>query len=74
MTASHTDHTREYVPLLAHYRVDRGRRHDGPLADVGASVLHWLAGRESSLPGDPFQGLPAPGEGQGMTAPEDLGA
>ncbi len=51
-----TDHTREYAPLLAVTgsmvaSVARGgayggRRHDGPLADVGASVLRWLAGRD----------------------------
>jgi phosphopentomutase len=34
-----------------------GRRHDGPLADVGASVLRWLAGRTAEgLPGEPFVG------------------
>jgi phosphopentomutase len=33
----------------------RGTRHDGPLADVGASVLRWLTGRQAeSLPGEPF--------------------
>jgi phosphopentomutase len=54
-TASHTDHTREYAPLLACYGAYRPRRHDGPLADVGASALWWLAGRTASeLPGDPF--------------------
>lgn len=60
-----TDHTREYAPLLAitgeMARVRAaggpggGARHDGPLADVGASVLRWLgggAGRE--LPGESF--------------------
>ena len=32
-----------------------GRRHDGPLADVGASVLRWLTGRDAAeLPGEPF--------------------
>ncbi len=32
-----------------------GARHDGPLADVGASVLRWLAGRDGEgLPGDAF--------------------
>jgi phosphopentomutase len=60
-----TDHTREYAPLLAltgemarrhaqggHYA---GARHDGPLADVGASVLDWLADRrDSQLPGESF--------------------
>lgn len=35
----------------------RGWRHDGPLADVGATVLRWLTGREApSLPGEPFLG------------------
>ncbi len=62
-----TDHTREYAPLLAvtgemtsrraaggHYG---GVRHDGPLADVGATVLRWLAGRDvGGLPGEPFLG------------------
>jgi phosphopentomutase len=55
MTASHTDHTREYAPLLAVFDDDRARRHDGPLADVGASALRWLTGGEAtSLPGRPF--------------------
>ncbi len=60
-----TDHTREYAPLLAvtgemlARRVSGGRlggiRHDGPLADVGASVLWWLTGREArDLPGQAF--------------------
>ena len=54
-TAPHTDHTREYAPLLAIFDGNGGRRHDGPLADVGASVLQWLAGREAAgLPGDAF--------------------
>jgi phosphopentomutase len=53
--APHTDHTREYAPLLAAFGGQDGRRHDGPLADVGASVLKWLAGREAqALPGTPF--------------------
>jgi phosphopentomutase len=53
--APHTDHTREYSPLLASFVGDEGRRHDGPLADVGASVLKWLTGREApELPGEPF--------------------
>ena len=53
--APHTDHTREYAPLLATFAGQDGRRHDGPLADVGATVLHWLAGREApGLPGRPF--------------------
>jgi phosphopentomutase len=53
--APHTDHTREHAPLLARFRGHDGHRHDGPLADVGASTLKWLAGREADgLPGDPF--------------------
>ena len=51
----HTDHTREYVPLLATFPDHDGRRHDGVLADVGASVLRWLTGsHEADLPGTPF--------------------
>lgn len=50
-----TDHTREYVPLLAVLGGHRSRRHDGLLADVGASVLAWLAGRDApGLPGESF--------------------
>jgi phosphopentomutase len=53
--APHTDHTREYSPLLAQFADHGGRRHDGPLADVGASVLKKLTGREApALPGEPF--------------------
>jgi phosphopentomutase len=53
--APHTDHTREYAPLLARFEGNGGRRHDGPLADVGASVLRWLTDREApELPGTPF--------------------
>jgi phosphopentomutase len=56
-TAPHTDHTREHVPLLAVFPGHGGARHDGPLADVGASVLRWLTGSEAAgLPGDPFLG------------------
>jgi phosphopentomutase len=57
-----TDHTREYAPLLAVTgemlltRAAGGRlagaRHDGPLADVGATALRWLTGRDAEgLPG-----------------------
>jgi phosphopentomutase len=54
-TAAHTDHTREHVPLLVRFGAGRARRHDGPLADVGASVLWWLTGRVSAeLPGASF--------------------
>jgi phosphopentomutase len=60
-----TDHTREYAPLLAltgemWRRRGAGEsvggvRHDGPMADVGATVLRWLAGRDApELPGEPF--------------------
>jgi phosphopentomutase len=59
-----TDHTREYAPLLALSGAmldrpagspPRGRRHDGPLADVGASLLDWLTGaRAPALPGRSF--------------------
>jgi len=54
-TTPGTDHTREHVPLLARFAGDGGGRHDGPFADVGASVLRWLAGRDAGgLPGTPF--------------------
>jgi len=54
-TAPHTDHTREYAPLLATCAGVSGRRHDGLLADVGASVLSWIVGRGAAeLPGEPF--------------------
>ena len=50
-----TDHTREHAPLLALFPGHGGRRHDGPLADVGASVVRWLTGRDApALPGTPF--------------------
>jgi phosphopentomutase len=54
-TARHTDHTREYAPLLAIWPGSDGHRHDGLLADVGASVLSWVAGRQApELVGEPF--------------------
>jgi phosphopentomutase len=54
-TAPHTDHTREYAPLLAAFEGHGSRRHDGVLADVGASVLAWLTGRGADgLPGASF--------------------
>jgi phosphopentomutase len=60
-TAPHTDHTREYAPLLATYAGCEGRRHDGLFADVGASVLSWLAGRDApALPGESFVHFLAP--------------
>lgn len=55
------DHTREHAPLLAATGAmlrspgSRGARHDGPLADVGASALWWLTGeRAPGLPGESF--------------------
>jgi phosphopentomutase len=54
-TAPHTDHTREYAPLLAVVSGSDGRRHDGLLADVGASALKWITARTApGLPGEPF--------------------
>jgi len=54
-TTPGSDHTREYAPLLARFEGHGGRRHDGPLADVGASALRWLTGRDApELPGEPF--------------------
>jgi len=60
-----SDHTREYAPLLAVSGEMLGRRargepiggtrHDGPLSDVGATVLRWLGGRDApELPGGAF--------------------
>ncbi len=55
VTAPHTDHTREHVPLLAAFAGHGSRRHDGAMADVGASVLRWLADRDApELPGRSF--------------------
>lgn len=55
LASPRTDHTRERVPLLASFRDHGGARHDGVLADVGASVLRWLADAEApELPGRPF--------------------
>jgi phosphopentomutase len=55
LTSAGTDHTREYAPLLARFAGHGSRRHDGPLADVGASVLAWLAGADApDLPGRSF--------------------
>lgn len=55
---SHSDHTREYAPVLAVTATRReraGERHDGVLADVGATALRRLTGREApELPGTPF--------------------
>src|SRR5689334_2268516 len=45
-----TDHTREHAPLLARFAGGDGGRHDGAFADVGASALRWLSGRDADLP------------------------
>jgi phosphopentomutase len=53
--SSHTDHTRECAPLLAVAPGVSGHRHDGALADVGASVHRWLTGRAAEgMPGRQF--------------------
>jgi phosphopentomutase len=53
--SAHFDHTREHALLLARFAGDAGRRHDGPMADVGASVHRWLTGQDASgVPGDAF--------------------
>ncbi len=55
LTMGHSDHTREQVPLLAWSDGLVGGRHDGPMADVGASVLAWCAGiADEGLPGRAF--------------------
>jgi phosphopentomutase len=55
-----SDHTREHAPLLARFAGHGGRRHDGPFADVGASVLQWLAGVQApGVPGMPFAPPPS---------------
>jgi phosphopentomutase len=65
VTSPRTDHTREHVPLLACFDGHGSRRHDGPLADVGASVLAWLADAEApALPGTPFVGAADQREGR----------
>jgi phosphopentomutase len=51
--APHTDHTREHAPLLAVFEGHAGRAHDGPLADVGATCLAWLAGDGAAADGLP---------------------
>jgi phosphopentomutase len=54
-TTPGTDHTREYAPLLAVFEGHGGRRHDGPLGDVGASAAQWLTGTaDPAIPGTPF--------------------
>ena len=52
-TPGHRPHARARAAARALRRA-RGRRHDGAFADVGASVLRWLTGRDAALPGTPF--------------------
>lgn len=53
--AAHYDHTREHAFLLASFAGHGGRRHDGPMADVGASAHRWLTGADvPGLPGTSF--------------------
>jgi phosphopentomutase len=53
---AHTDHTREHVPLIAVGAGAHGR-HDGALADVGATVHRWLTGGDAEgLPGQAILG------------------
>jgi phosphopentomutase len=55
MTTPGSDHTREHAPLLTAGGTVPSARHDGPFADVGATVLHHLTGRKApALPGTPF--------------------
>ncbi|MDO9407661.1 phosphopentomutase [Patulibacter sp.] len=66
--APHAFHTREHAPLLAVAAGPDGAplssRHDGTLADVGATVLHWLSGAGTDrVPGRSFlpDAAPVPG-------------
>jgi phosphopentomutase len=57
--APHAFHTREHAPLLAVVPGPDGApvraRHDGVLADVGASAVRWLTGEDATgVPGRPF--------------------
>ena len=50
----HRPHARARA-AAGHFAGHGGRRHDGPMADVGASVLRWLRGRERrGCPGTAF--------------------
>jgi phosphopentomutase len=57
-TSTRTDHTREHAPLLARFGGHGGRRHDGALSDVGASVLDWLSASRAQVPLPVGVGLP----------------
>ena len=50
----HRPHARARARCWPSSTATSGRRHDGPLADVGASALRWLTGRDAGLPGEPF--------------------
>ena len=52
-TTPGSDHTREHVPLLARLRGTAAETRRS-VADVGASVLTWLSGRDAALPGKSF--------------------
>lgn len=56
LRAAHSDHTREHVPLLATHAGAPSRRHDGPMTDVGTSVLAWLGAPRSPAAGAGFVG------------------
>jgi phosphopentomutase len=58
-TTPSTDHSREYALLVAHVpgaAPAAGARHDGWLADVGATCFRWITGREPApgVPGEPI--------------------
>ncbi len=55
ISMGHSDHTREKVPLLAWRLGMPATRHDGPMADIGASAAIWCAGvSDSTVPGRSF--------------------
>ncbi len=64
-TTPSTDHSREYALLVAHTPggvAHPGGRHDGDLADVGATVRTWLGDRGAAADGE-VPGAPIPLEG-----------
>jgi phosphopentomutase len=55
ITASHSDHTREYVPLLAYAPGIVPGRHDGPMVDVAQTALDWVGATDpAECPGTNF--------------------
>jgi phosphopentomutase len=59
-TTPSTDHSREYALLVAHVPSAArapGSRHDGGLADVGATCFRWVTGQSPppGVPGDPIE-------------------